>query len=359
MDLDEVNRFGEVDCSDMMQLVLHLPEDIADAVGIGHIFDLPEGYKKFSHILVTGMGGSGILGDFLCSLLRQELSVPVVVNKDYSIPRFVNSDTLVFTISYSGTTEELIAAYNMAKERGAKIIGVTSGGRLLLLCHQADIPCLVVPPGRQTRTSFGYLLFSLLAVMHRIGIGGIRDDDIQETIQVLGQMRQELGPQAPGVQNQAKSLAAKLGGKLPLIVGTYGFSDVVALRWKQQFNENSKVLARCEVFPELNHNEIVAWGSEGEMLKQVEAIFLRDSQEPPRMKTRIKVSQEFLDLHGVSFTQVWSRGGSPLARLLSLSYFGDFVSLYLAILNDVDPTPIEAIASIKQRMASGGVNYEP
>jgi glucose/mannose-6-phosphate isomerase len=352
MDLDEVERFCEVDRSDMMRLVLDFPEEIIEAVDIGNRFSIPEEYNRFSKILVTGMGGSAVPGDFLRSLLWEELPVPLVVNRDYSFPRFADSDTLAFAISYSGATEETIAAFRAAKEAGVKIVGITSGAELLLLCRKFNIPYLLVPGGRQTRASFGYLLFSILKVLEKIGIIRDRTEEVQETVQVIKKMREEIGPGAPSSQNSAKSLAVKLFGKFPVIFGTRGYSDIVALRWKQQFNENSKILARCEAFPELNHNEIVAWGLPGIMHEQGQVIFLRDEQEPPRIRKRIEVTREFLNLHGIDIAEVWSCGRSPLARALSLSYFGDFVSLYLAILKEVDPTPTEAIAFIKQKMAS-------
>jgi glucose/mannose-6-phosphate isomerase len=352
MDLDKVERFCEVDRSDMMRLVLDFSEEIIQAVDIGNRFDIPEGYNRFSKILVTGMGGSAIPGDFLKSLLWEELPVPLVVNKGYSIPRFADSDTLTFAISYSGATEETIAAFRVAKEAGVKIIGITSGGELLLLCREFGVPYLLVPGGRQTRTSFGYLLFSILKVLERIGITRDRTKEVQETVQVIKKMSEEIGPRVPSSQNSAKALTAKLLGRFPVIFGSRGCNDIVALRWKQQFNENSKVLARCEAFPELDHNEVVAWSLPGIMCEQGEVIFLRDEQEPPRIRKRIEVTRELLDLHGINIAEVWSRGHSALARLLSLSYFGDFVSLYLAILKEVDPTPTEAIAFIKEKMVS-------
>ncbi len=350
MDLDKVEMFSQIDKSNMMGLVLGLPEEILEAVEIGFRFDLPEGYKRYSKILVTGMGGSGIPGDFLTSLLLKELSVPLVVNKDYSIPHFTDKDTLVFAISYSGMTEETIAAFQAARRVGAKIIGVTSGGELLLLCQDEGIPYIKMPQGRQTRASFGYLLFSVLIALQRLDAITDKTKDIQETVQVVRKMPLEIGPSVAMAQNPAKSLASMLYGKFAVLFGSHAYTDVVASRWKQQLNENSKFLARCDTFPELNHNEIVGW--ESPELTQNEVVFLRDDKEPPRIKRRIEVTKEFLKSRQASVTEVWSQGDSVLARLLSLSYLGDFVSLYLAILNEVDPTPTEAIVYLKQKMAA-------
>jgi len=352
MDLDSVEMFGQVDKSDMMGLALALPQEILEAVAIGNRLDIPEGYGDFSRILAIGMGGSGIPGDFLKALFWEELPMPMVVDRGYTIPRFVDRDTLAFAISYSGNTEETLAAFGAAREAGAKLISVTSGGELLRISSELGVPCLKVPAGRQTRASFGYLVFSLLAVLQKMKVIGDQTGDIQETVQVVEKMRQDLGPSVTIARNPAKSLALKLSGKSAILFGTHVHTDVVALRWKQQLNENSKAVARYEVFPELNHNEIVAWDSFHTMPDQMEAVFLRDEQEPSQIRKRIEVTREFLGLRGVSSTEVWSQGRSALARLVSLSYYSDFVSLYLALLNDVDPTPVEAIAFFKQKLAS-------
>jgi glucose/mannose-6-phosphate isomerase len=346
MNIDSMEMFSQIDRSDMVKFVLGLPGEIYEAVDIGNSFEIPRGYKQGSDILVTGMGGSGIPGDFLKALLSKELPVPLIVNKDYSVPRFTDKNTLVFAISYSGNTEETIAALKAANEVNARIIGITSGGKLLKLCQDAGTPFIQIPRGRQTRASFGYLLFSILTVLQRLDI--VAD----KTIDVVRKVRQEIGPSVATASNAAKSLALKLSGKSVVIYGTHNHTDVAALRWKQQLNENSKMPARYEALPELNHNEIVAWDSPGATHEQMEVVFLRDEQELPQIKRRIEVTREFLDSRGISTTEVWSQGRSLLARLISLSYFSDFMSLYLALLNDVDPTPIEAIAYFKQKLAA-------
>jgi len=352
MNLDKTETFAQIDRSNMMSLVLGFPDEIREAVDIGNRLDIPSGYKKFSKISVTGMGGSGIPGDFLKALLSRELPLPLIVNKDYSVPRFTDRDTLVFAVSYSGNTEETIAAFKAAHEVGAKIIGVTSGGELLKLCQDRSIPCIIIPDGRQTRASFGYLFFSILTLLQRLNIIGAKTRDIQETVAVTQKMRQELGPSVVTTNNAAKSLALKLSGKSVIIYGTQSHTDAVALRWKQQLNENSKMPARYEAFPELNHNEIVAWDSPQINRTQTEVILLRDEQEFSQIKKRIEVTKEFLGSRGISTTEVWSQGHSLLARLISLSYFSDFVSFYLAMLNNVDPTPVEAILYFKQKLAA-------
>jgi glucose/mannose-6-phosphate isomerase len=151
MNIDSMEMFSQIDRSDMVKFVLGLPGEIYEAVDIGNSFEIPRGYKQISDILVTGMGGSGIPGDFLRALLSKELPVPLIVNKDYAVPRFTDRNTLVFAISYSGNTEETIAAFKAANAVKAKTIGITSGGELLKLCQDTSIPFLKIPGGRQTR----------------------------------------------------------------------------------------------------------------------------------------------------------------------------------------------------------------
>ncbi len=351
MNLDSPETFRKVDRSDMLGLTLAMPQEIREAVEIGRGVQIPQGYGRCSQVLVMGMGGSGIPGDNLRALLWGELPVPLLVSRTYTIPRCVGRDTLAFAVSYSGDTEETLAAFDMARGVGARLVSVTSGGRLLSLSQELGIPCLRVPGGRQTRASFGYLLFPLLVVLQRLGLIADKAKDVEEAIRVVEEMARELGPAVPVARNAAKSLALKLSGKFVLLLGTYPYSDVVALRWKQQLNENSKMLARYEFFPELNHNEIVAWDLLGKGGGNV-VLLLRDGGEPPQMRKRIEVTREFLVARGVGLDEVWSRGQSLIARLLSLSYFSNFVSIYLALLSDVDPTPVETIAHFKKKLAS-------
>jgi glucose/mannose-6-phosphate isomerase len=209
----------------------------------------------------------------------------------------------------------------------------------------------LIPGGRQTRASFGYLLFSILTILQRLNLIPDKTEDIQETIDVVRSVREEIGPPIATADNTAKSLAKKLNGKSVVLYGSQGLTDVAALRWKQQLNENSKMTARYEVFPELNHNEIVSWDAPQLEADKVEVVFLRDGQEHQQIKRRIEATEDFLGTRKVSTTEVWSQGKSFLARLISLSYFSDFVSVYLALLNDIDPTPVKAIAYFKQKLA--------
>ena len=330
MDIDNTDMFSQVDMSEMMKLVIGFPGEIYEALDIGRRFDMPRGYRGISDIVVTGMGGSGIPGDFLKTLLYKELPVSLTVNKDYSIPRFTDRNTLVFAISYSGNTEETLSAFHLAKEARAKIIGVTSGGELLKLCKDNDIPFILIPGGRQTRASFGYLFFSVLTILQRLNLIPDKTEDIQETIDVVRSVREEIGPPVATADNSAKSLAQKLNSKSVVLYGSQGRTDVAALRWKQQLNENSKMTARYEAFPELNHNEIVSWDDPHLEADKVEVIFLRDEQEHQQIKKRIEVTKDFFGTRKISTTEVWSYGKSFLARLISLSYFSDFVSALTA-----------------------------
>ena len=350
MSLDDLTYISNVDRSNMLKLVLEFPQQILGGVEIASKLEIPSSYADVSKILATGMGGSGIPGDYLKASLKHAINVPFAVNKDYTLPRFVDAETLVLAISYSGTTEETIAAFHAARKVGAKIIGITSGATLGDLCKKYAVPCVLVPAGRQSRASFGYLFSSALVLLQRLGFIPDMRTHIEEAVDVLKRMTTELRPEIPTSKNIAKSVAVKLVGKMPFIYGVRDY-NVVALRWRQQFNENSKIVASNEAFPELDHNEIVAFDSSDESYKMYEMILLRQEGEDPRIARRIELSKSIFRSQKVSFTELWSRGSGVLAKLLSLTYIGDLVSVYLAVARGTDPTPVETIKRIREVMS--------
>ncbi len=351
MNLDNLEQYSEIDKSNMMRLILDFPEQVLEGIEIADRLEIPGDFDGFSEILITGMGGSGIPGDFLRVYLRQDLRVPLIVNKEYTVPRFVSKKTLVFAVSYSGTTEETIAAFHATRKAGAKMIGVTSGATLGHLCKEYNVPCVLAPTNRQTRTSFGYLFSSILIILQRLGFVPDKKTEIEETINVLKQIREELEPEVPTRKNIAKKIALKLVGKIPFIYGVRDDTDVVALRWRQQFNENSKTIASSEAFPELDHNETVAFDTPRRNYDMYEMLLLRKKNESPKIRKRIELSKSIFKLRRIHFTEIWSKGVSSLAKLLSLSYTGDFTSIYLAIANGVDPTPVKTIKRIRDALA--------
>lgn len=298
------------------------------------------GLGGFSRLVVLGMGGSGIAGVLLASILPVEV-VPV---RDYTLPPWIGEESLVVALSYSGDTEETLAAFAAARARTRRLLAVTSGGELGALCARDGIPWIEIPTGYQPRAALGYLLFPLLGLGARLGLV----PDLGEAVVVLEELAGEL---APGdEENEAQRLARALRGRVALVYGA-GPRAAVAYRWKTQLNENAKAPAFWAELPELCHNEVVGYELTRSLLPQATVVFLRSGHDHPRVEKRIEILGELLSGRGIPWIAVRGRGRGPLADLFSLLYLGDWVSYYLALLNGVDPTPVAIIAELKARLA--------
>lgn len=334
----------------MATLVLGLPEQCEHALNIAKNAQLPE-FKKPSNIVILGMGGSAIGGDLLRMLMERELNIPITVNRDYLIPAYVGSSSLVVASSYSGNTEETLSGYDQAKAKGAQILVIASGGSLVEKAKADGYPIITIPGGMSPRAMIGYSFVPLFVVLQRMGLLADKTADFDEMVATLKTLRDQLNPDVPVSANMAKQLATKLFGKTPVIHGSQGWKAVVACRWKGQINENSKAIAYWNTYPELNHNEIVGWESPAELLKLTEIINLRDKQDLPRIHKRLDVTKQVSEKVMSGVTDVWAMGNSDLAKMFSLIYIGDFVSLYLAIAYGNDPTPVKSIDFLKGELA--------
>lgn len=344
--LDDERAIKAIDKSEMRKLLTSFPRQIADAWAL-HVPTL----KKLStfRLFICGMGGSAIGGDLLKVYLhRKGFLTPVFVVRDYELPPFADENSLVFAVSYSGNTEETIAAFKQALERKSKIIVLTSGGELMTLAAQHGIPVIELPnpKGQPPRTALGYLFMPLLkAVCKFTSLSG----EVQEAVTVLERLSEAYG-NAPEKENPAKQLARLWHGKIPIFYGSQHLTDVVAYRWKTQVNENAKTAAFTATLPELNHNETVGWENR-ELQKFFVYNFLRDKDEHKRVSKRFQLCKEILEGAGCTVRQRAGEGEGLLARLLSLIYLGDWASFYLAALYGVDPTPVKVIEHLKKKMA--------
>jgi glucose/mannose-6-phosphate isomerase len=350
VDLDDLGVL-QVDRSGMLDLLLDLPAQVQTGERLGQSADLPLAIDV-RVIVVTGLGGSSIGGDLLRSYLHAECRVPIIVNRNYGLPAFVGPETLVCAVSYSGNTEETLSAFGEARARGARLLAVTSGGQLADMADAWQIPCVRVTEGLPPRTTLGYLFTPMLGILARLGLISDQKAPVAETVEVLRELGAQYRPGIETFRNLPKALARDLHSRFPLIYGVQDFSDVVAYRWRTQFNENSKVLAGHQAFPELNHNEIVGWQGPLSSAPEPWVVLLRDRQELGRIAQQIEITKAFLQERAAGITEVWAQGQARLARLFSLLYTGDFTSYYLALLRGVDPKPVEAIDRLKARLAS-------
>jgi glucose/mannose-6-phosphate isomerase len=352
--LDESVDFAATDCKDMLGMTEDFPNQCREGLRLGDELKLDDSYRiEYNAIVGLGMGGSAIGSDLLGAIYADELRVPSVTVRDYRLPHWVGPRTLVVGVTYSGDTEETLAAFGEARTRGARVIGVTSGGEMARICGKDGLPCVIVPGGQPPRASTGYLLMSLVAVAERLGLIASQSEAREECLGILEAQSSEYGRHSlhlAGDRHRPKELAGLLFGKVPVIYGGTPGLGVIAYRWRTQFNENAKVFAHSDELPELDHNEIVGWQLGRKLLPHHCIVVLTDPAAPDRMKLRLDITRDVL---GVEVYQETARGKSSLARHLSAMYTGDFTSIYLAFLNGVDPFDIGPINELKKRLAEG------
>lgn len=334
----------------MYDLTVAFPSQVAKAIEISRAAPVPSGATRPDLALLTGLGGSAAGGDFVRALFEADSSVPFFVNRDYTLPSFVNGASLVFACSYSGNTEETLSAYNDARSKGASIFGVTSGGQLADLCAQDGFPIIRIPGGQPPRTALGFMLMPVVYACERFGL--IPSQNYEKLVASLESAVSEFRVETPYEQNPCKQLAAQLHGKLGVLYGLGSWQGLVANRWRGQINENSKNMILHHVFPELNHNEILGWvQADNQGVENWVGVLLEDGSESAKMKRRFEVTAELIG--GVcEFNRVQAKGETLLERMLYLALYGDFVSLYLAALNDVDPENIDSINILKKELSA-------
>jgi len=352
VDLDDRSSYQRLDPKGMLDFALDFPAQLERAARIGRAFQPPDALKYPSHIVLSGMGGSAVTGDLLARLCEPHSPIPFLVNRDYRIPKFVGRDTLFIASSYSGNTEEALAATDLALRRRAQVVCITTGGKLRELAIRRRLPLIEIPadPPMPPRAAFGYSFIPLVFMLSSLGLYPGAGRQMREAIGVVERLRSQAHPDIPARRNRAKQLASYLHGKIPWVQGTVGIMSAAAYRWRCQFNENSKTLAYSSEYPELNHNEVVGWEITPRLARDTAVIVLKEPDAQPRIEARVAITREIMSKRA-EVRVVEAEGDSPLARVLWALYLADFVSIYLAFLNGADPTAIAAIDELKSRLA--------
>lgn len=348
--LDDVSAYARIDPGGTRTLIRDLPRQCRAAWREAQALELPPEYRDVDKVVILGMGGLVIAGDLLRSLAALESPAPVFVHRDYGLPRLVDGRTLLIAMSYSGDTEETVSAFEKGLRTDARKVVTTVGGRLLALARSSGVPAFVFDYESTVRGALGYGLMPLLAIMEKAGVLAGKAAEVEEAVAVMEGMIGRIGEDVPLACNPAKQLAARLEGRLPVVYGA-AVMAAVAFRWKTQLNENSKVWAAWEELPEANHNAIVGFGLPREIASRTSAVFLRAPALHPRILLRYEFTRQALTEAGVANEVVDAEGGGPLAQMMSAVLFGDYVSLYLAVLAGVDPSPTTIIADLKRWMA--------
>jgi glucose/mannose-6-phosphate isomerase len=346
--MSEIERkIEQHDEAQFLDLLDQFPDQVQNSWEIGRRVSEIDVQPKA--VLVCGMGGSGISGRLLSQFTRDSASVPIQSNRSYELPEWVDDETLVILVSYSGNTEETLSCYERANDRGATCVAVTSNGELENQARQDDHTVVNVPPGLPPRCSTGYLFVPLLFVLDRVGVAERPDrSDFEEACEVCLGITDDFAPATE--ENRALTVAERLEGTIPLVYGSESTTGVLAERLKNQFNENAKNFAVFNRLPELHHNEIMSWDHLGEAPDRYTVLFLRDRGETERIQRRFEITREILSEHVARVEEVQSRGESRFARFLSLMLYTDYISYYLAILRGKDPSSIGPIEQLKQQL---------
>lgn len=335
--------FKKIDKSNMFDLLVNFPAHCKEGYTFLPSF-VPEKIK-FNKIIFCGMGGSAISGDILKILVEKNSQIPFFVHRDYNLPSFADKQTIVITTSYSGNTEETITAYKEARKRGASIFIISSDGQLEKFSKKEKLPFTRIPSGMPPRCAFGYLFFASYKILEKIGILPKIESKLFTSIEkhVISFTKE---------QNEAVEISQKIYGKIPLLYSdNYIFPCI--LRWKTQIAENSKSFSFVNVFPEMNHNEIMSFYFPKWFIKKIICIFFTYGGEHPRVKKRKEITSRIIENGNVETMEIKAKGNSFLEKMIYLIILGDWVSYYLAIMNKIDPTEIKEISYLKEQLKRG------
>ncbi len=344
----------ETDKSNMFDILKNFHKQISEAVEIGKSSDVLS-FDKYGikNVVINGLGGSAIGGDLIRSYTHYNSEVPVYINRNYFLPEFAGKDTLSVISSYSGNTEETISAYKESKNRECRIICISSGGNVEKMAMKYKDWFIKIPGGLQPRCALGYSFFVLLMVLSKFPFLLQENSMIEDVEDVIENIKRnsEIYSLFDTEKNKALKIAELLQNKLPVIYSSNDILDVVNLRWRGQISENAKQLAYGNLYPEMNHNELVGWEKNRDILNKIIVVFLKDIDDNERIKMRMEITEEIYKKYADNVISVSGEGKTRLERIFNLIYLGDWVSYHLALLNKVDPTPVDAITYLKEKLS--------
>lgn len=314
---------------------------LRDAIEIANNTSLKSCTKEIRNVLICGLGGSGIGGTIVADIISSKVSIPITATKDYSIPNFVNEHTLVIASSYSGNTEETLYALEKCQAKDAEIAVITSGGKLKTIAERNNYNKITIPGKQPPRAMFGYAFTELFFMLNHYEI--IDDSFISDFTNAI----ELLDTEKSDIQKQAMSLAKKMYQQTPVIYVANGFEGV-AVRFRQQINENSKMLCWHHVVPEMNHNELLGWRTN---VNDLAVVYFRNKSDYDRNQIRIDINKKVISKFTQNITEIWSKGGSLIENSLYHINLGDWVSWYLSEMNNVDAVEIDVIEFLKGELA--------
>lgn len=326
----------------MDQLISRFMEQMEEAMAIGEAAVISPQTIPAHHIYVAGLGGSGIGADFVASFIRETANIPYLVGKGYDIPAFVGPNTIGIASSYSGNTEETLRCYKQMKEAGARIIVVSSGGKLIEMAKEDGYDYVQVPDNWPSpRACLGYSVIAQMHIMHKLGY--VAKDQLNEVLKAATLLRKD----SDEIKNKAEKIAHFMHGKLPIIYATDRMTPV-AVRFRQQLNENAKMLCWHHVIPEMNHNELVGWRDKNNDLA---VIYFRSKDDFGRNQVRIDINKEIISNYTDTIIEVFAKGDSLIEQSFYLVHLGDWISWYMSQLRGMDAVEVKVIDYLKGELA--------
>ncbi len=301
---------------------------------------------KVNSIVLSGLGGSAISGDLVQNFLKDDLHIPFVVNRNYSLPAFANESTLVIVSSYSGNTEETVSVLKEALQKKFQIICITTGGKVAELAHENNLPVVKLQKGFQPRYALGLSFFSLIRIFQELNFIDKQDSFVKKIISLW----KTKGTEYSNENNKASDFAQKMIGFIPVIYSASDFTSAAGYRLKSQFNENSKMHAFHNSFPEMNHNEIIGWETFSEDNFSAKVINIFDEDYHPQVKKRFEIINTLLQEKKIDSLTLKSSEENFKIRLLDLIFLCDWITYYASIFRGNDPSEINYINYLKENL---------
>lgn len=331
----------------MAALIFGLADQIRSAWELGEERPTLSTLPPEQPILLVGMGGSALGAEIAQALLADELDCPVILCRGGGVPRWLGTETTVLVVSYSGNTVETLRMLEEARERGAEVGVVTSGGRLLELAQKVHLPMVRVPSGLPPRAAVAYLAFGCLHLLSPLWDREALEPQVDEAVSLLQELRVRLEAE----DGPAATLAAELVGRLPMIYSGEVPYGLAARRWTTQLAENAKVMAHYNLLPEMAHNEVEGW-SDSSVLERARVVLLDGSDLSARDRAGLEALRDLFSEQDVQVTQISAEGDTLMGRLFHLLFWGDAVSFHLSRFLGVDPLPVSTIQRLKDRLGS-------
>ncbi len=325
----------------MKTLVANFSKQLTEAIKIGTEAKFTAPAATINNVLICGLGGSGIGGSIVAELVAPHANTPINISKGYFIPAYVNENTLVIVSSYSGNTEETLNCMELAMKKNAKIIAITSGGKVAEICKKNFFDHIIVPGGMPPRSCLGYSLTQLFFILGGMNI--IKTNykaELEAAVKLID-------TEEANIIAEATSIANKLKDKTPVIYATT-YNEGIAIRFRQQLNENAKILCWHHVIPEMNHNELVGWTTKNDDLS---VLIFMDQNDYSRNLARININKEVIKKYTSNITEIFSKGNSAIEKAFYFIHLGDWVSVLLGEQRGVDLMEVDVINNLKSALS--------